>query len=258
MAGGDREPYSGRRELQAVLIFLDVLVVIVFFAALVCAIIARAAKTRRNKHDCRQLAPRVAFLRDLRHLMPPPTSTAAATTDIRTVLAWQLEACVKEAETLVCAIIARAAKIRRNKHDCRQAPRVAFLRDLQHLMPPPTSTAAATTDIRTVLARQLEACVKEAESIIQICTTSCCLRRFLRSYHHAGKVDDASKNVEHVYGHILPVVSQVDTAQRLLHLLELQVVPPSYQQIVNHHWTIFILRISLLTRRRGSVCRNRK
>uniref|UniRef100_A0A0D9WVQ7 Uncharacterized protein n=2 Tax=Leersia perrieri TaxID=77586 RepID=A0A0D9WVQ7_9ORYZ len=182
MASGGRAPNSGSRgfpssagaggapagteyydKLQT---FLQIILAIAVFLAMVRAITRRVAKTRRNRQECRQLAPRVAFLRDLRHLMPPAA-------------------------------------------------------------PPP---AAVSMDIRAVLGRQLELCVEEAESIVRICTTRCWLRRFLRSNYHAGKVDFASKNMEHVYGHILPVISQVDTAQRMLHLLELQIIVQGGQE----------------------------
>lgn len=125
----------------------------------------------------------------------------------------------------VVAMWKRAAKTQRNKEECRQLrPRVAWLRDLQRLLPadpPEPTTGSVAVDIRAVLAKMLEATLKEAEERVEACARTCCLSRFARCYRHGRQLDGVSKSLDEVCGHILPVISQIDTSQRLLLVLDL-------------------------------------
>ncbi|XP_052163299.1 uncharacterized protein LOC127780435 [Oryza glaberrima] len=129
---------------------------------------------------------------------------------------------------VVALLCWRAARTRRNKDECRRlAQRVALLRDLRQLMapaPPLAKAAAVSAEVRAVLAGQVDAWVKEAESVVLGCTSSRWPCRFVRCDRHGEQLSVVRMNLDEAYDRILPVVAQIDTAHRLHHLLQLQVI----------------------------------
>uniref|UniRef100_A0A0E0LHE5 Mixed lineage kinase domain-containing protein n=1 Tax=Oryza punctata TaxID=4537 RepID=A0A0E0LHE5_ORYPU len=143
----------------------------------------------------------------------PPNNLTAATVLLLPVM-------------VVVLLCCRAEKTRRNKDECRRlAPRVALLRDLRQLMPPPPlPPPAVSADVRAVLAGQLDAWLKEAEGILVDGRRRRWPCRFVRCNRHSDQLNAVRMNLDEAYDRILPVVAQIDTAHRLHHLLELQVI----------------------------------
>ncbi|RLN05270.1 hypothetical protein C2845_PM13G04840 [Panicum miliaceum] len=114
----------------------------------------------------------------------------------------------------------------------RLVQRVGWLRDLVQLLPPALASSTvpekengsdtAAAAVRTVLTRRLEAMVREADRLLAAgssCATQCCCWRFFRCYAQARRLERAGAGVDEVYAQVLPVVSQIDATQRVVHML---------------------------------------
>ncbi|CAD6221126.1 unnamed protein product [Miscanthus lutarioriparius] len=141
---------------------------------------------------------------------------------------------------VACVAAALCLRVRQtwhnNKERRRLTKRVAWLRDLLQLLPSlaaaekekggasaSTTTATTAQTVRTVLARRLEATVSKVDRLAASASMSmsscCCLLGFARSYELASRLERANKDVDEVYTHLLPVVTQIDATHRVEQVL---------------------------------------
>ncbi|KAG0541701.1 hypothetical protein BDA96_02G039900 [Sorghum bicolor] len=169
---------------------------------------------------------------------PPPSSSPRDDEATARLLTLLLVVITIIGCAVACVVAALCLRVKQtwhnNKERRRLTKRVVWLRDLLQLLPSSpaeeekkggasTTTATTAQAVRTVLARRIEATVSKVDRLVasmsMSMSTCCCLLGFARSYEMARRLERANKDVDEVYTHLLPVVTQIDATHRVEQVL---------------------------------------